>query len=285
MQGIGEILKRTREAQGITLEEVAEATKIRRKYLEALENEAFDVLPGEVYAKGFATAYLKYLGIKDDPAVVEVMKPKPKAPEEPAHVEEEQVKERRSRAARQTKPAPRRKKSPAASFEEKPLSKNASLIVILSVAAIILLLALQWVYTRSQQDQIPPDNVQQQENVDGGQQDGEGDPENTAEPDVPPEPAAPVYHGLEMHLEILDVNANATDQCWMQITVDGKKTELTLSEGQTQDVQANESIQLRLGNAGVVKITLNGQDLGVMGSQGQVVKKEFKLEDYTAAAQ
>ena len=88
-----------------------------------------------------------------------------------------------------------------------------------------------------------------------------------------------------MHLEILDVNANATDQCWMQITVDGKKTELTLSEGQTQDVQANESIQLRLGNAGVVKITLNGQDLGVMGSQGQVVKKEFKLEDYTAAAQ
>lgn len=285
MQGIGEILKRTREAQGITLEEVAEATKIRRKYLEALENEAFDVLPGEVYAKGFATAYLKYLGIKDDPAVVEVMKPKPKAPEEPAHVEEEQVKERRSRAARQTKPAPRRKKSPAASFEEKPLSKNASLIVILSVAAIILLLALQWVYTRSQQDQIPPDNVQQQENVDGGQQDGEGDPENTAEPDVQPEPAAPVYHGLEMHLEILNVNANATDQCWMQITVDGKKTELTLSEGQTQDVQANESIQLRLGNAGVVRITLNGQDLGVMGSQGQVVKKEFKLEDYTAAAQ
>lgn len=92
MQGIGEILKRTREAQGITLEEVAEATKIRRKYLEALEKEEFDVLPGEVYAKGFATAYLKYLGIKDDPAVVEVMKPKPKAPEEPAHVEEEQVK-------------------------------------------------------------------------------------------------------------------------------------------------------------------------------------------------
>lgn len=285
MQGIGEILKRTREAQGITLEEVAEATKIRRKYLEALEKEEFDVLPGEVYAKGFATAYLKYLGIKDDPAVVEVMKPKPKAPEEPAHVEEEQVKERRSRAARQTKPAPRRKKSPAASFEEKPLSKNASLIVILSVAAIILLLALQWVYTRSQQDQIPPENVQQQEDINGGQQDGEGDPENAAEPDVPPEPAAPVYHGLEMHLEILDVNANATDQCWMQITVDGKKTELTLSEGQTQDVQANESIQLSLGNAGVVKITLNGQDLGVMGSQGQVVKKEFKLEDYTAAAQ
>lgn len=285
MQGIGEILKRTREAQGITLEEVAEATKIRRKYLEALENEAFDVLPGEVYAKGFATAYLKYLGIKDDPTVVEVMRPKTQAPEEPAHVEDEQAKERRSRVARQTKQAPRRKKSPAASFEEKPLSKNASLIVILSVAAIILLLALQWVYTRSQQDQIPPDNVHQQENVDGGQQDGEGDPENTAEPDVQPEPAAPVYHGLEMHLEILNVNANATDQCWMQITVDGKKTELTLSEGQTQDVQANESIQLRLGNAGVVRITLNGQDLGVMGSQGQVVKKEFKLEDYTAAAQ
>ena len=58
-----------------------------------------------------------------------------------------------------------------------------------------------------------------------------------------------------MQLEILDVNPNWTDQCWMRITADGKSTEMTLSEGQTQSVKAAEKINLNLGNAGVVKIT------------------------------
>ena len=50
-------------------------------------------------------------------------------------------------------------------------------------------------------------------------------------------------------------------------------------------MKAAEKINLNLGNAGAVKITLNGQDLGVQGSQGQVVKKEFKVEDYNTTAQ
>ena len=70
MQGIGEILKKEREAQKITLKQVEETTKIRRKYLEAIEREAFEVLPGEVYVKGFVATYLKYLGIKNLPDVV-----------------------------------------------------------------------------------------------------------------------------------------------------------------------------------------------------------------------
>ena len=52
MQGIGKILKDSREARGITLDEVSEATKIRVKYLEAIEQEEFQLLPGEVYVKG-----------------------------------------------------------------------------------------------------------------------------------------------------------------------------------------------------------------------------------------
>lgn len=70
MQGIGDILKKTRETKGITLQEVSEATKIRLKYLEAIEHEEFQLLPGEIYARGFVTTYLKYLGIKDQPEVL-----------------------------------------------------------------------------------------------------------------------------------------------------------------------------------------------------------------------
>ncbi len=291
MQGIGEILRKTREAKGITLDEVAETTKIRRKYLEAIEQEDFQSLPGEVYAKGFVTAYLKYLDIKERPDVVELMQKKPTPqPEASAQVEDEAEKERRTRVSRKTSQTVKRRKTPAASFEEKPLSKKSSMIIILSVVAIILLLALQWFYTKSQQDNLPPENDVQQEEQQNGQQQGEnGQPEDGSQtPDDPvarQEPVTTVYDGVEMHLEILDLNANTTEQCWMQITVDGQKTELTMSEGQVQDLKATDSIQLNLGNAGVVKVTVNGQDLGTMGKQGQVVKREFKAEDYVTTGQ
>lgn len=274
MQGIGEILRKTREEQGISLDEVVEATKIRSKYLKALEDENFDILPGDVYARGFATAYLKYLGIKDNPEVVEIMKPKAKEPEVPVEEQKE--------APRKAAATPRRKKS-SDSFEETPLNKNAKLIIILSLAAVLLLFAVQGIYSKQMADDAQQGNQVQQEQQ--GENQAEGEPEVPEEPVAPPEPEVPVYDGLEMRLEILNVNPNATDQCWMQITVDGQKTETTMSEGQIQDIKATQNIQLNLGNAGVVKVTLNGQDLGTMGNQGQVVKKSFQVEDYVTTGQ
>lgn len=287
MQGIGDILKKTRETKGITLQEVSEATKIRLKYLEAIEHEEFQLLPGEIYARGFVTTYLKYLGIKDQPEVLAIMQKKVEAPPVPTHVETEQEKERQTRLSRKAAQPKKRstgKKTPAASFEEKPLSKKSSLIIILSVVAIILLLALQWFYTKSQQEEVPQDTVKQEDvqNDETEQNPAEEQPPTEPEPVTPPEP---VYTGLEMKLEILDVNADKADQCWMQIVADGQTTETTMSEGQTQDIQAAQSIQLNLGNAGVVKVTINGQDLGTLGTQGQVVRKEFKLEDYVTTGQ
>lgn len=298
LQGIGEILKKTREAKGITLDEVAEVTKIRSKYLEAIEKEDFQTLPGEVYVRGFVTAYLKYLGIKDQPEVTEIMKTKIVQPQEPApaHIEDEKEKEkeRQTRAKKRNKAAHAsnsRKKMPAASFEEKPLSKKSSMIIILSIVAIVILLALQWVYTKSQQDEIPPANMQQQQNnenqpTDENNSEVDHPDANGVEPPVEPqEPINTVYEGLEMHLEVVDLNPATTEQCWMQLIVDGQTTEMTMSEGQTQDIKAAESIKVKFGNAGVVNVTLNGQDLGALGSQGQVVKKEFKVEDYVTSGQ
>ena len=275
MQGIGEILKKTREEQGISLDEVAEATKIRSKYLRALEEEQFDALPGDVYAKGFATAYLKYLGIKDRPDVLEVMKPKVKEPEKPVQEEPE--------TPHKLAVTPKRKQK-AERFEETPLNKNAKLIIILSLAAILLLFAVQGIYSKQMAAlENPDEQIQQQVEEQQAEQNGEADVPQ--EPATPPEPEVPVYDSLEMRLEILNVNPNAKDQCWMQITVDGKVTEPTMSEGQIQDIKAAQSVQLNLGNAGVVKVTVNGQELGTLGNQGQVVKKSFLLEDYVTVAQ
>jgi len=69
----GETLRRERERQGISLDTVAEATKIRKHYLNALEQEDFDVLPPRVYATGFVATYARYLKL-DAEAVVEQFK-------------------------------------------------------------------------------------------------------------------------------------------------------------------------------------------------------------------
>lgn len=63
MLDIGATLKTAREQQGISLDDAAEATKIRASYLTALEEEAFEQLPGPTYARGFLRSYGEYLGL------------------------------------------------------------------------------------------------------------------------------------------------------------------------------------------------------------------------------
>jgi cytoskeleton protein RodZ len=63
---IGEQLRTQRKARGISLVEVAEHTKIGKRYLEAFEEDHFDVLPCEAYIRGFLRAYAKYLEIDDE---------------------------------------------------------------------------------------------------------------------------------------------------------------------------------------------------------------------------
>ena len=60
---IGSSLKEARLRQGLDFPEIETGTKIRGKYLNALEEERFDVLPGETYIKGFLRTYAEYLGL------------------------------------------------------------------------------------------------------------------------------------------------------------------------------------------------------------------------------
>jgi hypothetical protein len=68
---IGEALKRTRSRRKIDIRTVEQQTKIRIKYLRALENEEWEVLPGPAYAKGFLRTYAQFLGLDGDALVDE----------------------------------------------------------------------------------------------------------------------------------------------------------------------------------------------------------------------
>lgn len=63
MGELGSRLRRAREARGLTLEDAERDTRISRRYLQALENEEFDVIPAPVYARGFLRSYSQYLGL------------------------------------------------------------------------------------------------------------------------------------------------------------------------------------------------------------------------------
>ena len=60
---IGNSLREARLRQTLDFPEVEQATKIRSKYLRALEDEQFDILPGQTYVKGFLRTYSEYLGL------------------------------------------------------------------------------------------------------------------------------------------------------------------------------------------------------------------------------
>ena len=60
---IGASLREARLRQGLDFPEIETGTKVRGKYLQALEEEHFDVLPGETYIKGFLRTYADYLGL------------------------------------------------------------------------------------------------------------------------------------------------------------------------------------------------------------------------------
>ncbi len=67
--GIGETLRATRRQQGVSLADASADTRVRESYLAALEEEDFSALGGDVYAKGFLRSYARFLGLDPEPLV------------------------------------------------------------------------------------------------------------------------------------------------------------------------------------------------------------------------
>jgi hypothetical protein len=86
MNQIGPIFKEAREQSGKTIEDAVKETKIARKYLLAIEDENFDVFPGETYLIGFIRNYSQFLGLDPDEMVLKYRDYK--IQEQPAPIEQ-----------------------------------------------------------------------------------------------------------------------------------------------------------------------------------------------------
>ena len=65
LEGVGRRLQREREARGISLEQIAEQTRISERHLELIEQDKFSELPARTYAYGFSRSYARALGMDE----------------------------------------------------------------------------------------------------------------------------------------------------------------------------------------------------------------------------
>jgi hypothetical protein len=123
---IGYSLRAARERQGIGLPEAELATKIRAKYIRALEEEDFETLPADTYARGFLRTYADYLGLDGEIYVEEYASRFHNAEwdDEP-------------RSARSKPRRPRR---------ERTVERRAVVLALVGIAAVTALVFAAWKY-------------------------------------------------------------------------------------------------------------------------------------------
>src|SRR3954471_15892230 len=69
LASFGEELRREREIRGISLKEISDATKISKRFLEAIERNDHKTLPAPVFTRGFVREYARYLGLSSEDMV------------------------------------------------------------------------------------------------------------------------------------------------------------------------------------------------------------------------
>lgn len=262
---LAEVLRKARQEKGMSLAEIQEITKIQRRYLEAIENGNFEVLPGHFYVRAFIKSYAEAVGLDADELISQYASELP----EPPKVEESPPPLRQNRQANK---------------EKGDGSKWVSRILLYLFA--ILVIGVVWAsiyyFSKDKEQPAPPapkENVSTEK-----KKDIFVPPPETPDTKQPPaqqsaqQPAAsgkvtPLPKtGSTMNFELtgadkitVKITAKSGDH-WMDIAGEkGVIGQQTLKEGQSatfevpQD-QGNEA-RLRIVRARDVEILVNGQPL------------------------
>ena len=260
MVEIGTTLREAREKKNISLLQVEEATKINRRYLEAIEANEFQELPGIVYAVGFLKNYARFLGLPGDEIteLTETMK-------DNMGVAKPVIKAGNGK---------RRNNLPGRSFFEMPDRKILLGGLVLIIGLLILITVYGAFRDRLNLNSDTPTDVSNGiGTLDAGnnRDNGGSNLENSSNtPPVLPDANGVTSAPLNIKLVV------QKDKCWIRIVADAKEVfNGILVAGDSREFIAEKSMLVHLGNAGNVEVFQNGQSLGYLGAWGQVVKREF----------
>jgi cytoskeletal protein RodZ len=235
---IGERLREARMRQKIDIAEVESATKIRAKYLRALENEEFGLLPGTTFVKTFMRTYAEYLGLDAQLLIEEY-----RVDYEPRGESDQPMVSRPSRR-QQERRRPRASRGP-------PGPGTAVVVVVVVVVAILAILGLT------------ADNSKDASKTPTTAKTDRKKPAKTTKK------APPKRKPTSVRLRI--VPASATYLC-----VDRGVGTPIVYQGTTVDTQTFRGKRLRvnIGNASTVKVSANGKRVSIPAT-ATIVGYEF----------
>jgi cytoskeletal protein RodZ len=232
LPSIGEALRSAREAQGRSVEEASAATRIRSSYLEALEQERFEELGGNVYAKGFLRSYAGYLGV--DPAPL---------------LEAYRAQERPE--------APLFEHAPKAIGGLRTGRRGPNWLGVAIACVSIILLVSLWGLLRPGPDQ------------------GDAQPPFVTTPATTAAEPAPATTARPAPKDVT-VTLRYSGASWTRVTTDGRVAfEGTPGPSERRTFKARRSLDLVLGYPAGVSLTVNGHDLGVADTSGNVWRRSF----------
>lgn len=264
MSELGALLREAREQRGLSLEDIQETTKIRKRYLEAIESGDHRVLPGPFYVRAFVKSYSEAVGLDPDEVLRLYQHEVPSA-------QVEQTVE--PLAAR----APRRVKSQSS----ERLGKIGFNIMMWSF--LILILVVLWVYVINK-DPAPPEKVDQNTAItdsseppstntgNQGNNPTTGAPISTPEPTPTPAPTTVTFASIVGKADQYDIGpAGAAHKIeikieggrsWVEVRKEGRNGEKLYSANAepdtTQSYDLTGVIYINVGRADLVKITVDG---------------------------
>lgn len=238
MSKIGEILRKKRESQEITIEEAANQTMISRKYIEGFESDNREIFPGPVYAKGFLRNYAEYLCFDKDEVkdILEQFAYEWQGKEEsPASIPE----------------------SVQSEGAKNILYTYAAIVIFVIIAALFLISPFK--KGEKKLLSIDPSKLLEEADISpdkGGRQ----------------KPLPVETEGkLKMVLERVAIEVFATEKVWLQALIDDtKRAEVNLNPNQRVSWVGREKIFLTISNAGGAVFKLNGKYIGSLGKSGEV---------------
>jgi transcriptional regulator with XRE-family HTH domain len=242
MSEFGAQLKQARERRGISLRQIATSTKISMAALEALERDDFSRLPGGIFSRAFVRAYATEVGIDPEETVQQFL-----------------AKFSELQAQRADDVTPIEVSADDRAFLERQRQAARMLRVgVIVIAVILIALVSYWRLTAHTGK--PSARVGPAASTPAPER---AAPITAARTPVPAPPSAPAA---------LEVFVEATDQCWTEVTVDGKvamKGRL-LAVGERQTFSGDREVIVTAGNAGALTWTINGKAAKPIGRPGEV---------------
>jgi cytoskeletal protein RodZ len=266
LASFGEDLRREREIRGISLKEISDATKISKRFLDALERNDHKTLPAPVFTRGFVREYARYVGLNSE----EMVNRYNFAAANDDRIEKPpQVAKYPQTPVRDITPRPPAKRGIPSAFAR--VDRNAFVAVLIVVA----LAGVAWWAVQRKRAEPDADGTTTV-------------PLTTRAAAAPPAPVAAPKPPDDSTLR-LEVAAN--EDCWVELEADGKRVlKTTMAAGQRQSFEANEQFRfIVIGNAAGLSLTLNGTPVPSLGAEGDTLRNRIfdrnALRDLRAAPQ